>query len=98
MRYEILSPLSTRGGDIRPLTTDLEGQRPRWPAYQQKPERPPHRSRLTRMAAEAVGPPSGSHPVFSLMCKFCGREFRPQIHKLCFADLKAALVCCLTID
>ena len=62
MRYEILSPLSTRGGDIRPLTTDLEGQRPRWPAYQQKPERPPHRSRLTRMAAEAVGPPSGIPP------------------------------------
>jgi len=40
----------------------LEGQRPRWPAYQQKPERTPRRSRLTRMAAEAVGPPSGIPP------------------------------------
>jgi len=70
----------------RSTSSLLEGQRPRWPAYQQTSERPPRRSRLyphgrrgpstvrqahrRHRSGQAVGPPGGSLPVFFLELAF----------------------------
>ena len=73
-------------GRVRPSL--LEGQRPRWPANQRHPERPPRRSRLYRSSSRR-GPFDGSTSSPQTLLR-AGRRLPPVLRSTAHCNLPTA--------